>query len=149
LGTFNFKKSSKIHPKKSRARKTDTKSMKIDIFYEISFGFLNTIYRLHSPVTTMICPRNTQTPLLYTIIKVRSPANSGPGDGRYHVYTVGHVLHTDLYACCVPLYLSHAPSESAFGRLRSCDLKQKNTNCNEILVVFIHCDSKLSEFEAN
>jgi hypothetical protein len=82
LSTFDLKKPSKTPPKNSRDRETDTISNENDIFYEILFGFLNSSI---SPTLTYcpdyLWPRNTQTPLLYTIIKVRSPA-SGPGDGR-------------------------------------------------------------------
>ena len=48
LGTFDFKKSSNTPPKNSRGREADTKSMKTDTFEEISYGFLNTMYRVYS-----------------------------------------------------------------------------------------------------
>jgi hypothetical protein len=97
---------SKNHQKRnqkiSRGRETDTKSMKNDTFYEVSFAFLNSI---SSTLTShhYLWPRNTKTPLIHTIIKVRSPA-SGPGDGRS---TCVHLRTRASYSSiCLTIYLS-------------------------------------------
>ena len=86
---------------------------KLTLFMRFYLNFW-TVYRIHSPVTTIFCQKNTKTPLLYTIIKVRSPA-SGPGDGRstgVHLRT--RASYWSICLLCSPLSPSLTPFLPSF-----------------------------------
>ena len=80
--------------------------------------------------------------------KLERPGDWYEIDEKWHfLWDFIWISEHDIYICllCSPsihpfLPSLHSPSESAFGLLRFWDLKEKNTNCNEILEIFIHCD---------
>ena len=112
MGTFNLQKTSKTPPKNRETGRLIRNRWKmtflLDFFWIFEHDISSTLMS-HDYVLS----KNTNSPILHTIIYVRSPA-SGPGDSHYPcVHSRTRASHWSIYAS-----LSLSPSESAFGLLR-------------------------------